>query len=141
LYILRKRENFTADQTGKLNVLLKYNLKTTKAYVMREDFNRFWSLSSQTWASKFPHTWYDRANRLQIVSIRRIAKMLLRHEPLLLNWFEAQCLSSGIVVGFNNKAKLTMRKSYGFKEQETISTALYHQLGDLPEPNRTHKFC
>jgi transposase len=68
-------------------------------------------------------------------------KMLERHEPLLLNWFEARGLSSGIVEGFNNKAKLTMRKSYGFKEVETISTALYHQLGDLPEPIRTHKFC
>ncbi len=68
-------------------------------------------------------------------------KMLERHEPLPLNWFEARGLSSGIVEGFNNKAKLTVRKSYGFKEVETISTALYHQLGDLPEPIRTHKFC
>ncbi|MFM2218250.1 MAG: hypothetical protein RL240_2568, partial [Planctomycetota bacterium] len=41
-------------------------------------------------------------------------KMLERHEPLLLNWFEARGLSSGIVEGFNNKAKLTVRKSYGF---------------------------
>ena len=28
------------------------------------------------------------------------------------------------VEGFNNKAKLTMRKAYGFKEFETITTAL-----------------
>ena len=67
--------------------------------------------------------------------------MLLRHEPSLLTWFEARGLSSGIVEGFNNNAKLTMRKSYGSKEVETTSTALYHQLGDLPEPNRTRKFC
>jgi len=43
--------------------------------------------------------------------------------------------------GFNNKAKLTMRKAYGFKEYETVKTALYHQLGNLPEPKITHKFC
>ncbi|MFN6163396.1 MAG: ISL3 family transposase, partial [Planctomycetota bacterium] len=43
--------------------------------------------------------------------------------------------------GFNNKAKLTMRKAYGFKDVETISIALYHQLGNLPEPKRIHKFC
>jgi transposase len=56
----------------------------------------------------------------------------------------AQGLSSGIVEEFNNKAKLTVITSYGFREVETISTALYHQLdhqlGDLPEPIRTHKF-
>jgi len=33
-----------------------------------------------------------------------------------------------------------MRKAYGFKEYETIKTALYHQLGNLPEPKVTHKF-
>jgi hypothetical protein len=36
---------------------------------------------------------------------------------------------------------LTMRKAYGFRTQEAIETALYHQLGDLPEPEFTHKFC
>jgi transposase len=73
--------------------------------------------------------------------MKRLAKMLERHEPLLLNWFKARGLSSGIVEGFNNKAKLTVRKSYGFKEVETIPTAQYQQLGDLPEPIRPHKFC
>ena len=139
--ILKKRENLTADQTVRLQELLKYNLKTTKAYLMREDFNQFWTYSSPIGASKFLRDWCKRANRSEIDPMRKIAKMLQRHEPLLLNWFEARGLSSGIVEGFNNKAKLTMRKSYGFKEVETISTALYHQLGDLPEPKRTHKFC
>jgi transposase len=139
--ILKKRENLTADQTVRLQELLKYNLKTTKAYLMREDFNQFWTYSSPIGASKFLRDWCKRANRSEIDPMRKIAKMLQRHEPLLLNWFEARGLSSGIVEGFNNKAKLTVRKSYGFKEVETISTALYHQLGDLPEPIRTHKFC
>ena len=69
----------------------------------------------------------------------KIAKMLRKHEQLLLNWFESQGLSSGVVEGFNNKAKLTMRKAYGFKDSETITTALYHQLGNLPEPKRNCK--
>ena len=39
--------------------------------------------------------------------MQKLAKTLLKHEPLLLNWFESQGLSSGVVEGFNNKAKLT----------------------------------
>jgi Transposase len=54
--------------------------------------------------------WCTRANRSGIEPMKRMAKMLERHEPLLLNWFEARGLSSGIVEGFNNKAKLTVRK-------------------------------
>ena len=50
-------------------------------------------------------------------------------------------ISAGIVEGLNNKAKLAMRKSYGFRTEEAIETALYHQLGRLYEPESTHKFC
>jgi hypothetical protein len=61
---------------------------------------------------------------------------------LLLNWFRAKgTIPAGIIEGFNNKAKLTMRKSYGFREYETIELALYHQLGNLPQPEFTHEFC
>jgi transposase len=44
------------------------------------------------------------------------------------------------VEGLNNKAKLTMRKAYGFRTAKAIEIALYHQLGDLPEPEFTHEF-
>jgi hypothetical protein len=42
--------------------------------------------------------------------------------------------------GWNNKAKLTMRKSYGFRTFRTLELALYHSLGKLPEPESTHEF-
>lgn len=77
----------------------------------------------------------------RIEPMQKLAKILLKHEPLLLNRFESRGLSSGVVEGFNNKAKLAMRKAYGFKELETIQIALFHQLGKLPEPKSTHKFC
>ena len=85
--------------------------------------------------------WCQRAQRYRIEPMQKLAKTLLKHESLLLNWFESQGLSSGVVEGFNNKVKLTMRKAYGFKEYETIEIALYHQLGKLPEPESTHKLC
>ena len=38
------------------------------------------------------------------------------HKDLILNWFRVGgTLSNGIVVGLNNKAKLTIRKAYGFQ--------------------------
>jgi len=44
------------------------------------------------------------------------------------------------VEGLNNKAKVTMRKSYGFRTFRITELALYHSLGKLPEPELTHKF-
>lgn len=139
--LLKRKANLTRKQVVKLRELLKYNLRSVKAYLMREDFQRFWAYTSATWASRFLHEWCRRADSSRIEPMQKLAKTLLKHEPLLLNWFESQGLSSGIVEGFNNKAKLTMRKAYGFKEFETIQIALFHQLGKLPEPKTTHKFC
>ncbi|MBZ5625046.1 MAG: transposase, partial [Acidobacteriia bacterium] len=48
--------------------------------------------------------------------------------------------SSGVVEGLNNKAKVTMRKSYGFRTYRVLELALYHSLAKLPEPEQTHEF-
>jgi transposase len=45
--------------------------------------------------------------------MKKIARSLRQHRELILNYFRAQKLiSSGVVEGLNNKAKVTMRKSY-----------------------------
>lgn len=80
--------------------------------------------------------------RSQIESMKKIARMLRRHRPLILNWFKVKGqLSSGVVEDFNTKAKLISRKYFGFRTYHGAEIALYHALGDLPEPNFTHKFC
>ena len=73
--------------------------------------------------------------------MQKMAGTLRKHKELLLNWFAAEGeISSGTVEGFNNKAKLTMRKAYGFRTENAIEIALFHSLGNLPEPKLTHRF-
>ena len=74
--------------------------------------------------------------------MKKVARMLRKHRPLLLNWFRAKKrISSGVVEGLNNRLKLTLRKAYGFRTFEAVEVALYHTLGDLPEPEWSHEFC
>src|SRR5262249_7473190 len=62
--------------------------------------------------------------------MKKIAMTMRSHRELLLNYFRAKRrLSSGVVEGLNNKAKLTMRKSYGFRTFRITEIALYHALG------------
>ena len=83
-----------------------------------------------------------RAGRSRLEAMRKVAKMLRKHRSLLLNWFRAgRALSSGAVEGFNNKSKVIRRKAYGYRSYRAMELALYHGLGDLPEPNFTHRFC
>jgi hypothetical protein len=43
--------------------------------------------------------------------------------------------------GLNKQGKLVTRKSYDFRTAEVAKLALLHNLGHLPEPKRTHRFC
>lgn len=140
--LLKRPENLSDKQAIKLETLLEYNLTSVRAYLMKEDFQQFWTYTYAGWAGKFLDSWCTRAMRSKIEPIKKAAKTLRQKRELLLNWFRAdRALSSGVVEGFNNKLKLVTRKSYGFRTQEAYETALYHNLGALPEPNLTHRFC
>ena len=79
--------------------------------------------------------------RSRIEPMKKIARSLRQHREIILNYFRAQKLiSSGVVEGLNNKAKISMRKSYGFRTYRVLELALYHSLGKLPVPELTHEF-
>ena len=44
--LLKRPENLTDQQTVKLAELLRYNLQSVRAYLHREDFQRFWEYQS-----------------------------------------------------------------------------------------------
>jgi len=139
--LLKNKGNLSKKQDVKLKELLKVNLQTIRAYLLKEEFRHFWQYKSSTWARKFLKTWCTKAMRSKIDPMKKIAKMLRRHEKLPMNWFEVKnSISLGAVEGLNNKLKASIRKSYGFRTFDALQIALYHRLGELPEPKRTHRY-
>ncbi len=140
--LLKRPENRTEKETVKLSELLQYNLQSVRSHLLREDFQRFWEYTSPGWAVKFLEEWCTRTMRSKIEPMKKVAQSLREHRDLILNWFRAKgMVSAGSVEGLNNKAKLTTRKAYGFRTYEAIEIALYHTLGNLPEPEFTREFC
>ncbi len=140
--LLKRPEHLTDTQEAKLAELLQYNLRSVRAYLLKEEFQFFWEYVSPYWAGQFLDKWCTKAMRSKIEPMKKVARMLRNHRPLLLNWFRAKGqLSSGVVEGFNTKAKLTSRRSFGFRTYRGAEIALYHALGDLPTPEFTHRFC
>jgi transposase len=139
--LLKREENLGSEQRFRLRDLLRYNLKTVRAYLLKEAFQQLWDYHSTAWAAKFLDEWCRQTMRSRIEPMKKIARSLREHRELILNYFRAQkLLSSGVVEGLNNKAKVTMRKSYGFRTFRVLELALYHSLGKLPEPELTHDF-
>jgi len=140
--LLKRPENLTPRQEIKLADLLQYNLKSVRSYLLKEDFQSLWDYFSPYWAGRFLDRWCSRTMRSRIEPMKKVAKTLRKHRWLILNWFRAKgMISAAAVEGLNNKAKLTTRKAFGFRTFNAIEVALFHTLGDLPEPQMTHRFC
>ena len=141
MVIIKKPENLSEKHETKLAELVQYNLKTILSDLLKEEFQQFWSYQSPYWAGRFLDDWCTKVMRSKIDPMKKVTKMLRRHRPLLMNGFKAKGeFSSGIVEGFNNKAKLTTRKAYGFRTYYAAEIALFHTLGVLPTPKTTHEF-
>jgi transposase len=139
---LKNEENLTEKQKVKLSEVLQYDLKSVRAFLLKESFQLFWNYSSPYWAQWYLEKWCTRAMRSRLDPIKDFVKTLRNHQPLLMNWFKAKkAFSSGTVEGLNRKINLVTRKSYGFRSFEARKVALFHTMGKLPEPNLAHRFC
>jgi transposase len=139
---LKRPENGTDKETVKLSEILRYNLRTVRAFLLGQEFQRFWEHTSAAWTGKFLDEWTSRVMRSRLEPMKKAARKLRTHRELILNWFRAHGeVSSGAVVELNTKVKVVTRKSNGFRTSEIAKQSLLHSLGHLPEPKRTHRFC
>ena len=140
-FIVAKASLLDGLKRVKLRDVLRYNQQSVLAYLFKEYFQQFWDYDSPAWAGKFLDQWCTEVMRSRIEPLKKFVRTVRNHRELLLNYFRARkAFSSGIVEGLNNKAKVTMRKAYGFRTFKMLELALYHVLGKLPEPKLTHSF-
>jgi transposase len=139
---LKRPENLTPNQDLKLGDLLLYNLKSVRAYLLKESFRALWEYESIRWAKWYWKKWSARAMRSKLDPIKKFVWTMSNHEDLIFNYWAARKeFNSGVVEGLNRKVNVVTRKAYGFRSEEVYRIALFHALGDLPEPPVTHRFC
>ena len=139
--LLRRRKRLNGKQRFKLRQILKWDLRTVRAYILIEGLQAMWEYRSATHAGRFLDAWCRQAMRSRLDPVKKAARSLRSHRELILNWFRAKKqYNSGIVEGLNLQVKLRFRKAFGFRTVEAAEIALYHQLGQLPEPKLAHTF-
>jgi transposase len=127
--ILRRPENRTDKDNVKLADIVRANLKTARWVLLREGSLRPLDVS------------------LALLG-RTVPRRLVQQGDAVPNRTPPEVCSDAaepprvdIVEGFNGKAKLPMKKAFGFRTYRAIQVALYHTLGDLPLPDPIHRFC
>ena len=82
--LVKREENPKAEQRFRLRDLLGYNLKTVRAYLLKEAFQQLWDYNSPAWAGKFLDEWCRQTLRSRIEPMKKIARSLrLSYLPVL----------------------------------------------------------
>jgi transposase len=88
-----------------------------------------------TWAGAFLDDCCYRVMRSRLEAVKKVARMLRAHKPLLLNSFQTK--RGDFRRGrqrSEQQIRVITRRSYGFRTYDPIEITLYHKLGSLPEP-------
>ena len=123
--LLKKPVNLTDNPRVKFREVLRYNLKSARAYLYKEDFQRLWAYVSPVWAGKFLDQWRKDVMHPKIDPLKKFVAKLRNHRALLRNYF---------------RVKVTRRKVYGYQTYEMLELSLYHVLGKLAAPELNHRF-
>jgi len=98
--LLRREEDPKTEQRFRLRELLRYSLKTVRAYLLKEAFQQLWDYNSPAWAGKFLDDWCRQLRRSRIEHMKKISRSVRQHRELIHTCFRAQkLLSSGVVGG------------------------------------------
>ena len=81
-FLKKIRKNLTPTQQIRLKEVLQYDLKSVRAYLLKESFQLLWHYKSPYWAQWYLKKWCTRAMRSRLKPIKRFVRSVRKHEPL-----------------------------------------------------------
>lgn len=131
--LLKNPWNLTPKQKQSLSALVHRNHPLSRAWYLKEDFQRFWDYVHEGWAARHLDHWLRWASRSRLEPFKQFAWMIRKHLDGILAWTRLR-ISNGALEGVNNKVKLVNHRSYGFRNDDRYIEAIYHNCAGLPLP-------
>ena len=127
---LTNEENLSDKQTAKFSDLKEANLKTSRAWAIRELFREFWGQPGEFAGRLFFQDWYRWASRCRLKPMVKVAKMIKRHLDRIASWF-SHPISNGSSEGFNSKIQALKSAARGFRNFDNYRTRILFFCGKL----------
>ena len=106
------------------------NLRTSRAWTIKQTFNQFWSYSYTGPAERWFDSWSTHAMRSRIEPIKVVVNMLRRHKPGLLAYSKHK-ISNACAEGFNSAIQLIKANARGFKNFANYRAHILFHCGKL----------
>lgn len=127
---LKNRQNHTIRQKETIDQLSlrALNLKTVKAYHMKEAFQQIYNETNPESFLKLLNKWYFWATHSRLEPMKQAAYTIKRHWYGIINWVYFK-IDNGILEGFNSIFQAAKAKARGYKSTKTIITIIYMLTG------------
>lgn len=132
-------ENLSEEKWLVFEPLKQQELKTARAWAIREQFRWFWDYRYAGNARKFFKQWYQWAIRCRLEPVKKVARMLKCHLDRILSWFRHH-ISNGMAEGYNSRIQSIKTAARGFRNFANYRTRILFFCGKLNLLlNSTHK--
>lgn len=108
-------ENLDEERQDRLSKLQEQDLKTSRAWAIKENFRWFWDYTYAGNAEKFFNRWYGWARRSRLEPIKKVAKKLKTHIDGLLSYFRHR-VTNAAAEGFNSRIQSIKSAARGFRK-------------------------
>ena len=135
--------NLTRRQKGERAGLKAVATKTARAWAIKGTGMDAWRYRSRHWATNALKKWYSWAIRSRLEPIKKVARMVKRHEYGILNAILPR-VTNARSAGMSSRIQWIKYTARGFRNRERFRDAIYFHLGGLDmtpevlEPIRTH---
>lgn len=110
--------------------LNQLNLKTSRAWRIKETFKEFWRYHYTGAAKRFFDAWSNNAMRSRLEPVKKVVRMLRRHETGLLNYSKHR-ISNACAEGFNSAIQLIKANARGFRNFTNYRARILFHCGKL----------
>lgn len=127
---MRNFEDKRSSEAVEFRALHQMNLKTSRAWMIKENFTHFWTYHCVGPASRFFTEWSNNAMRSKLEPVKKVVKMLRRHLEGLLNYTRFH-ITNATAEGFNSVIQLIKTNARGFRSFESYRTRILFHCGKL----------
>ncbi|MBZ0096707.1 MAG: ISL3 family transposase [Sulfuricella sp.] len=127
---LTNPENMTDQARNRFDELKAMELKTARAWALKEALRELWSYKSQAWATKFWKRWYFWATHSRLAPMIEAAKLIARHLPNVLTYFKHR-ITNAVAEGLNSKIATVQKRACGYRNPNHFKIAVYFHCGGL----------
>jgi transposase len=123
-------ENLDEERQDRLTELQEQDLKTSRAWAIKENFRWFWDYSYAGNAKKFFDRWYGWARRSRLEPIKKVAMKLKTHLDGLLSYFRHR-VTNATAEGFNSRIQSIKSAARGFRKFANYRLRILFYCGKL----------